>query len=276
MRGPTLASLVQAFPLPAKAPHGLDPCYVAGEDAPLWLATGFAVLGTLFAVALVSAWQQDRLNTIQTAVVTAPLTELPAPGPSQQPEPAAVLVPETPMPSPQPTLEPSTPLPGLVKTTEPANPSPGVVKTTEPAAPAAPAAAPLPMPDRQVASDCFHPLSIPFDRNSARPASRDMRKLLGPLQRWLSRHGDAIVLIEGHSDATGTEDRNVLLSYSRSKAIASLLRNEGIPAQRMTIRAAGPGAAVGDSRAVARDRSAVLRIAGVEDCADRETATKGP
>ncbi len=268
IRGPTLASLVQPVPLPAKAPHGFDLCYVAGEDAPSWLAMGFAVLGTLFALALASAWQQNGLNTIQTTAVVAALPpERAGPVPDQQPEPPAVQAREAPIPSPQARLEPANPLPREVKPTEP---------VITPAVVAPPSAAPLPMPDRQAAADCFHPLSIPFDRNSVRPASRDIRKLLGPLQRWLSGHRDAIVLIEGHSDATGTEDHNVLLSYSRGKAIASLLKNEGIRVQQMTIRAAGPGEAVGDARAAARDRNAVLRIAGVEDCGDRETATKRP
>jgi outer membrane protein OmpA-like peptidoglycan-associated protein len=267
IRGLTLASLVQPVPLPAKAPHGFDPCYVAGEDAPFWLAMGFAVLGTLFALALASAWQQSGLNTIQMPVVAALPPERLGPKPDQQPEPPAVPAREAPIPSPQARLEPANPLPREVKPTEP---------VITPAVVAPPSAAPLPMPDRQAAADCFHPLSIPFDRNSVRPASRDIRKLLGPLQRWLSGHRDAIVLIEGHSDATGTEDHNVLLSYSRGKAIASLLKNEGIRVQQMTIRAAGPGEAVGDARAAARDRNAVLRIAGVEDCGDHETATKRP
>ena len=265
IRGPTLASLVQPVPLPAKAPHGLDPCYVAGEDAPFWLAMGFAVLGALFAVALASAWQQDRLTATPTAVVTALPPEPPRREPGRGRELPALQGREAPIPSPQARLEPANLLPREVKITEPA---------ITPAAVAAPS--PAPLPDRKAASDCFRPLSVPFDRNSARPALSDIRRLLGPLQRWLSRHGDAIVVIEGHSDATGTEDHNVLLSYSRSKAIASRLGNEGIPAQQIKIRAAGPAAAVGDAGAVAGDRSAVLRIAGVEDCADRETATKRP
>lgn len=265
-RTPTRANLVRPVPSPAKTPHGLDPCHVAGEDAPVWLAMSLAVLGTLGAVASASAWQQDRLDAMQAAVVAARLSEPPRLDAGQPPEAPAAQRQEAPIPSPQAKLEPASPPPSPVNTTAPA---------TVPAATTTPS--PPPMPDRKAAAtDCFHPLSIPFDRNSARPASNDMRKLLGPLQRFLSRHGDAVVLIEGHADATGTEDHNVLLSYTRGKAIANLLRKEGIPAQQMTIRAAGPGEAVGDARAVARDRNAVLRIAGVEDCGARETATKGP
>jgi len=131
------------------------------------------------------------------------------------------------------------------------------------------------VPDRSAtAGDCFHPVSIPFVRNSAQPNTDDVRKSVAPLRQWLLTHGDAIVLIEGHSDTTGTEDYNVLLSYSRAKAVAGLLKREGIPPQRMTIRAAGSSEAVGGARGLANDRSALLRIAGVEDCGGAETATK--
>ena len=267
-RAPARAKLVQPVPLPPRAPHGFDPCHVAGEDAPLWLAMSLAVLGTLCAVASASAWQQDRSDAVQAAIIAAPPTQPARQDPGPHLEPPAVQARETPIPSPQPKLEPANAPPGAVNIAAPAI-APATATTLGPA--------PVPTPDRKPAmSDCFHPLSIAFDRNSARPASNDMRKLLGPLQRWLARHGDAVVLIEGHADATGTEDHNVLLSYVRGKAVASLLKKAGIPARQMTIRAAGPGEAVGDPRAVARDRNAVLRIAGVEDCGDRETATEGP
>ena len=267
-RGPTHTSPPQRVPPAVEASHGLDPCHVPGEDAPIWLAIGFAVIGTLIAAASASAWQAGPLDASQTAVFAPLPVEPPPSGPSQRSEPAAVQ--EIPIQStPQPTPEPAKPMPGIADTEVPAiAPAPVV---------AAPSMAVPPVPDRKAAaSGCFHPLSIPFGRDSTRPALNDMRKLLASLQRWLSQHRDAVVLIEGHSDASGTEFRNVLLSYSRAKAIAALLRNEGIPAQQMIVRAAGSGEAIGGTRVLASDRNAVLRIVGVGDCDNLETVTKGP
>ena len=264
--GPTLTSLLQRVPVPERA-HGLDPSHVPGEDAPVWLAIGFALIGILIAVASASAWQAERLDTSQTAVVAIqPAEEAPSAS-VQRGEPAAEQ--EIPVWSPpQLPPEPLKPLPDVAHADVPAIVPPPVV--------AAPSLAMPPVSGHKaVARDCFHRLSIPFDRNSAHPAP-NVRKLIAPLQRWLSLHRDAIVLIEGHADTSGTEFRNVLLSYSRAKAIASLLKDEGIPARQMTVRAAGSGEAIGGTKALATDRNAVLRIAGSGDCGKLETATKGP
>ncbi|MFN5526122.1 OmpA family protein [Bradyrhizobium sp.] len=128
---------------------------------------------------------------------------------------------------------------------------------------------------RKAATECFAPLSIAFERGSTRPNPADVKRSLPILQSAWARHGDAAVLVEGHTDASGSEDLNVLLSYSRAKAVAELLKRDGIAAHRITVRAAGAGEARGTAEAVAGDRKAVLRLAGVDDC-DQLTAAKRP
>jgi len=269
--GLVLASLVQSVPLPSQTSRRVDPCHVAGEDAPLWLAINFAAVGTMIAVASASVWQQSRF------VPPSPPVAAVSAEPSRQLQPSALAstIPasarEAMMPTPpQPSPEPLQPSPSPAETAAPAPwPTPVTATTISPPTPVA-------VPERQTAAECFRPLSIPFERNSSRPAPNDMRKALAVLRQFLSRHRGATVLVEGHSDASGNEDLNVLLSYSRAKTIAGQIKNAGIPAQQISIRAAGSGEALGGSRMLASDRSAIVRIAGGDDCQAPGTATKAP
>jgi len=261
-------------PIRMEPPQLGEPCRVAGEDAPAWLAAGFAIIGTVIASVSVSAWQQSALGSPEVAPLPpAALVERP---PQAQDElPAA---------PPPPVRDALIPLPQQPASDSPQPPpaaaSAVAAAVIAEAAPAVtiPATATPAVSERSKAAsaECFGPLSIGFARNSAQPNADDVRRSLEPLRRWRSAHGDAIISIEGHSDTTGTEDINVLLSYSRAKAVASQLKRDGMPAQQMTIRAAGASEAAGGATALASDRSALLRIAGVEDCGGVETATKGP
>ena len=250
------ASLTQSVPLPPAAAR-VEACAVAGEEAPAWLAVAFAVAGTLIAVMSAALWQQGIASPPKAAIANTPLvTSSPAP------------VREERIADPQPKLQ------------EMPAPAPAPIKPAaapEPAAAPSPAAA-IPEPQgttRKAATECFAPLAIGFERGNARPDPADMKRSLAILHKALSRHGDAMLVIEGHTDASGSEDLNVLLSYSRAKAVAEQLKREGIPARRMSVRAAGAGEARGDAGAVAGDRKALLRIAGVDDC-DQLTAAKRP
>jgi outer membrane protein OmpA-like peptidoglycan-associated protein len=271
-RGPVPLRLVASGPIPTEAAEARDPCRVAGEDAPVWLAASFAIIGTMIAVASVSAWEQSAL------------------GPSEPPPPSAISLFErlrqdrdevsaSPSPLVREALIPSQPQPASELPPPPAAATAAAPSMIPDAAPAAVTigTATSQTPDRRMAAaECFGPLTIPFAHNSAQPNADDVRKSGEPLRRWLSTHGDAMILIEGHSDTTGTEDINVLLSYSRAKAVAGLLKRAGMPSRQMTIRAAGSSEAAGGTTGLASDRSALLRIAGVEDCGGVETATKGP
>jgi len=260
---PGLAPLTRSMPLPP-GPVRINPCIVAGEEAPAWLAAAFAVAGALIATMSAALWQQGAASPSPTALA---VTQLAAP-PRRETVPAERPVWPQQAPSPEPALiTPAAPLPLIAP-----------IKIEPPALPAAPAAAPIAPPETTVrgtvAASCFAPLTIAFERGSAQPNPADMKRSLAVLRPWLSQHREATVLIDGHTDASGSEDLNVLLSYSRAKAIAARLKRENIPAGRIAVRAAGAGEARGETKEPAGDRSAILRIAGVEACDQRTTAKR--
>ena len=251
------ASLTQSVPLPPAAAR-VDACAVSGEEAPAWLAVAFAVAGTLTAVMSAALWQQGLASPPKVAIASAPLAAPPVPVPVREEriaDPPPKLQ-DMPVPAPAPIKPAAAP--------EPAAAPPPAVAIAEP-----------PSPMRKATTECFAPLAIGFERGSARPDPADVKRSLAILRKALSRYGDAMLVIEGHTDASGTEDLNVLLSYSRAKAVAEMLKHDGIPARRISVRAAGAGEARGDAGAGAVDRKALLRIAGVDDC-DQLTAAKRP
>ena len=61
------------------------------------------------------------------------------------------------------------------------------------------------------------------------------RGLLGKLGEFLALYPQARLAVEGHTDATGTEDKNIELSRSRADAVMQFLADQsGIAAERMT------------------------------------------
>ena len=64
---------------------------------------------------------------------------------------------------------------------------------------------------------------------------RGARGLLAKLGEFLALYPQARVAVEGHTDATGSEDKNVTLSKSRADAVIQYLADQsGVPAERMT------------------------------------------
>jgi peptidoglycan-associated lipoprotein len=59
--------------------------------------------------------------------------------------------------------------------------------------------------------------------------------LLDSSVQWLSRHPDAALLIEGHTDERGTNEYNLVLGERRAKASKNYLMSHGITASRITI-----------------------------------------
>jgi outer membrane protein OmpA-like peptidoglycan-associated protein len=60
---------------------------------------------------------------------------------------------------------------------------------------------------------------------------------------------DATMLIEGHTDSTGSDDTNLQLSKARADAVASYLTSRGLPQDRITTQG------LGSSRPVASNDS---------------------
>ena len=69
-----------------------------------------------------------------------------------------------------------------------------------------------------------------YDRADLTP---DARKKLGELAKILNKYPDTYVLVEGHTDATGTDTYNMELSQRRASSVADYLRTEEIKGQRI-------------------------------------------
>lgn len=77
-----------------------------------------------------------------------------------------------------------------------------------------------------------------FDVNKAtlRPESKlELAKLAG----ILNKYPDTNVLVEGHTDATGTEEYNLELSRQRAQSVENYLASQGVDATRFTIMGYG-------------------------------------
>lgn len=61
----------------------------------------------------------------------------------------------------------------------------------------------------------------------------DARKKLGELATILNKYPDTYVLVEGHTDASGTDDYNMDLSRRRASTVATYLKTEDIKSPRI-------------------------------------------
>lgn len=87
---------------------------------------------------------------------------------------------------------------------------------------------------------------ILFDTNSSalRPASQaDISKLAATLQKY----PDTNVLVEGHTDNTGTDAINQPLSERRAQSVANALTSQSVASSRITIKGLGSADPVADN-----------------------------
>jgi outer membrane protein OmpA-like peptidoglycan-associated protein len=233
-----------------EAPHIFQPRRLVGEDAPLWSAIALTLLGVAFALAATASFQlpeSGRLveKGVEPSETTPALTlESPAPAPAAHP----------------PAEEEAPPAPPL-DTTERQE---GGSKTTDDAADALNS-----LSDAQAAPailDCPRPINVPFALGSARPIVDRLETSLKTLAKWIAQHDGATLLVEGHADSIGTEQRNVLLSFQRAKAVVAQLAAWGAPERRMILRAAGASQSIGAPEEAPRNRRVFLRIEGIENC----------
>jgi outer membrane protein OmpA-like peptidoglycan-associated protein len=117
------------------------------------------------------------------------------------------------------------------------------------------------------AEACPPRIAVSFKLGSAQPITSNVQPEIDALQRFLARHVQARLLVEGHTDALGSDSHNVLLSYQRAKVVAATLTKAGLADARLDIRAAGSGSPIeGLPASSAQNRRVVLRILGVEAC----------
>jgi len=99
---------------------------------------------------------------------------------------------------------------------------------------------------------------ILFDTNSSalRPASQaDISKLAATLQKY----PDTNVLVQGHTDNTGTDAINQPLSENRAQSVANSLTTNGVASSRITTRGFGSTEPVADN-STAEGRQANRRV----------------
>ena len=86
---------------------------------------------------------------------------------------------------------------------------------------------------------CPGVFALYFATHATVPLAEDARGGFDAIVDWARHHASAKLYIEGHADAVGEDEYNVLLSYQRAKAVASLLEKSGVAPQQVQISAMG-------------------------------------
>ena len=88
-----------------------------------------------------------------------------------------------------------------------------------------------------------------FDINKAtlRPASQEQ---LSKLAVILNKYQDTNILLEGHTDSTGTSEHNLALSRQRAESVASYLTSLGVNPARFTMMGYGEDQPIVDNSTV--------------------------
>ncbi len=93
--------------------------------------------------------------------------------------------------------------------------------------------APDEVADSSVSTEGFEFATVYFALDKS-TISADAHVILNSAGKELSSRGEPIV-IEGHTDETGSEDYNLALGERRAEAVRKYLFNLGVPAQQMQI-----------------------------------------
>jgi outer membrane protein OmpA-like peptidoglycan-associated protein len=87
---------------------------------------------------------------------------------------------------------------------------------------------------------------IQFALNSAE-LSESSKANLTDLAETLKKYEDTNILIEGHTDITGTREYNMTLSDKRAESVADFLKGLDVPGKRITTEGYGPDQPVGNN-----------------------------
>lgn len=87
---------------------------------------------------------------------------------------------------------------------------------------------------------------IQFALNSA-ALSESSKTNLTDLAETLQKYDDTNILIEGHTDITGTREYNMALSEKRAQSVADFLKDLNVAGKRVTTEGYGPEQPVGDN-----------------------------
>lgn len=87
---------------------------------------------------------------------------------------------------------------------------------------------------------------IQFALNSAE-LSETSKTNLTDLAETLKKYDDTNILIEGHTDITGTREYNMVLSEKRAESVSTYLEGLGVAGKRVTTEGYGPDQPLGDN-----------------------------
>ena len=73
---------------------------------------------------------------------------------------------------------------------------------------------------------------------------------LNKLAAILNKYPDTNILVEGHTDSTGTREINMPLSENRAKAVSNFLASLNVQSSRFTVHGYGPDQPLGDNASV--------------------------
>ncbi|TPV93005.1 MAG: hypothetical protein B7733_22855 [Myxococcales bacterium FL481] len=117
--------------------------------------------------------------------------------------------------------------------------SPPVIAAQGPSVGAdSPLAAPSASTQQQALSPCEPAASLTYAKGSLHP-QQPLRASLDSTAALARAQVETRVLIDAHSDASGTPAFNLQLSHDRGERIAGWLRRAGVAADRITVRAFG-------------------------------------
>jgi outer membrane protein OmpA-like peptidoglycan-associated protein len=90
---------------------------------------------------------------------------------------------------------------------------------------------------------------ILFDVNSAqlKPVARENVDKLATI---LNKYEDTRILIEGHTDSTGSRQTNMTLSENRAGSVSNTLKASGVQGSRITTAGYGPDQPIADNTSV--------------------------
>lgn len=85
-----------------------------------------------------------------------------------------------------------------------------------------------------------------FDINSFALRSAT-RSNLADLSQTLNKYEDTDIVVQGHTDSTGSEELNMELSENRAKSVRNYLTGQGVAAPRFTVQGFGESLPIADN-----------------------------
>eukprot|EP00903_Cladosiphon_okamuranus_P004533 g4531.t1 len=105
------------------------------------------------------------------------------------------------------------------------------------------------------------------------------RERIAMLAKYMRRNPEVNVLLQGHTDARGTDEYNAVLAEYRARAVADALMARGVPGKRLKIESLGSSNATavpGDYEGYALDRHVNIQVFSENqtEVVDQEDAEK--